>query len=203
MRDDVRICFIGDSLVNGTGDRQTLGWTGRVCAAANRVEFIVTHYNLGIRRNTSQDVFSRWKSEFEHRKVNNADCRIVFSFGVNDTVIDNGETRVSEAASLENARSIMTAASDMAQVVWIGPTPVDEDEQNIRIRNLSRNFNLIADELGIAYLPVFETLSENFLWNEEVRSGDGSHPDSKGYTVLSDLVLNWPHWWKFNTALLK
>ena len=73
MQKDIRICFIGDSLVNGTGDRQALGWSGRVCAAANRAGFIVTHYNLGIRGNTTQDILSRWKTEFELRKVNSVD----------------------------------------------------------------------------------------------------------------------------------
>lgn len=197
MQDDFRICFFGDSLINGTGDRQALGWTGRVCAAANQEKFIVTNYNLGVRRNTSQDVRARWHSEFEQRKVNNADCRIIFSFGVNDTVIENGKTRVNEKVSLTNARAIMKAASDISQIAWIGPTPVDEKEHNIRISHLSRRFNQLADELCIAYLPVFEPLSNNSIWNEEIRNGDGSHPDSKGYTVLSELILNWSDWWKF------
>lgn len=35
MTQDIRICFIGDSLVNGTGDEAALGWAGRLCAMAN------------------------------------------------------------------------------------------------------------------------------------------------------------------------
>ena len=34
MTQDIRICFIGDSLVNGTGDEAALGWAGRLCACA-------------------------------------------------------------------------------------------------------------------------------------------------------------------------
>ena len=33
MTKDLRICFVGDSFVNGTGDETKLGWTGRLCAA--------------------------------------------------------------------------------------------------------------------------------------------------------------------------
>lgn len=200
MHDDVRICYIGDSLVNGTGDRQMLGWTGRVSASANSAEFIMTHYNLGIRGNTSEDILNRWKTEFERRKVDTADCRLVFSFGVNDTVMENGKTRVIESVSLMNARSIMHAASDMANPFWIGPTPVDNDEQNNRIRKLSDQFNLLAKDTGVDYLPVYSSLISNPIWREEVRKGDGSHPDSAGYTVLSELILNAPIWRNFITA---
>ena len=31
-----RICFFGDSFVNGTGDDDALGWVGRLCAAERR-----------------------------------------------------------------------------------------------------------------------------------------------------------------------
>jgi hypothetical protein len=31
---EIRICFIGESFVNGTGDPEFLGWTGRVCRHA-------------------------------------------------------------------------------------------------------------------------------------------------------------------------
>lgn len=54
MAQDIRICFIGDSFVNGTGDETALGWTGRLCAAAHARGFPVTYYNLGIRRKRSR-----------------------------------------------------------------------------------------------------------------------------------------------------
>jgi hypothetical protein len=28
----IRICFFGDSIVNGTGDDACLGWVGRICS---------------------------------------------------------------------------------------------------------------------------------------------------------------------------
>ena len=56
----MRLCFIGDSLVNGTGDPTGLGWVGRVTASARRRGHDVTTYNLGIRRDTSADIAARW-----------------------------------------------------------------------------------------------------------------------------------------------
>ena len=32
----VQVCFVGDSLVNGMGDPECLGWAGRLCVAARR-----------------------------------------------------------------------------------------------------------------------------------------------------------------------
>ena len=59
----MRICFVGDSFVNGTGDPECLGWPGRICAAARRAGHDVTYYNLGVRRDTSGDVQARWELE--------------------------------------------------------------------------------------------------------------------------------------------
>src|SRR5262245_46811519 len=79
----MRICFIGDSLVAGTGDPEYLGWAGRISAAARRRGHDVTCYNLGIRGNTSAQILARWRSEAEARFVEGQDCRLIFSFGVN------------------------------------------------------------------------------------------------------------------------
>ena len=43
----MRICFIGDSFVNGTGDDDALGWPGRVVSMARSKGLDVTYYNLG------------------------------------------------------------------------------------------------------------------------------------------------------------
>lgn len=54
----MRLCFIGDSFVNGTGDDACLGWAGWICAAARQQGHDVTAYNLGVRRDTSTNDIS-------------------------------------------------------------------------------------------------------------------------------------------------
>lgn len=83
----MRICFIGDSFVNGTGDPDYLGWTGRICIAARNLGYDITYYNLGIRGDTSADIKARWLREISCRLKAEYDSRIVFSFGINDTTI--------------------------------------------------------------------------------------------------------------------
>ena len=110
MNDDLRICFVGDSFVNGTGDDTALGWVGRVCAEARARGVRLTSYNLGVRRDTSQDVLARWEAECRRRLPADCDARIVLSFGVNDTVVETGHERVALEASCEALRQIVRAA---------------------------------------------------------------------------------------------
>ena len=46
MTQGIRICFIGDSFVNGTGDETALGWAGGLCVAASASGKSTTYYNL-------------------------------------------------------------------------------------------------------------------------------------------------------------
>ena len=92
MPQDIRICFVGDSFVTGTGDETALGWAGRLCAMANSGDSIVTCYNLGIRRDTSKDIMLRWEQECARRLPDSCDGRMVISCGANDMAMEGGKT---------------------------------------------------------------------------------------------------------------
>jgi acyl-CoA thioesterase-1 len=119
----IRICFFGDSMVNGTGDDACLGWVGRVCAAARRRGRDLTCYNLGIRRDTSADVLARWQREA--RLLPEHDGRLIFSFGPNDCCPgeDIGGVRVAPGRALENAEAILMAAVASRPTLISRPTP--------------------------------------------------------------------------------
>lgn len=192
----LRICFIGDSFVNGTGDQECLGWTGRVCADACRQGHDITHYNLGIRRDTSDDVLARWRTEARRRLPDTSERRIVVSFGVNDVNMtdDGSEQRVPHQRSLDNARSILSGASSLCPVLMVGPPPTDDEEVNRRVAILDEAFSNLCDDLQTPYLSVIESLSQGGVWIPEARSFDGSHPRSGGYAELATLVQNWQAW---------
>lgn len=59
----LRICFGGNSITNGTGDDEYLGWPGRLCAAERARSHDFSHYNLGIRGDTSEMIEARWRDE--------------------------------------------------------------------------------------------------------------------------------------------
>jgi len=194
---EVRICFVGDSFVNGTGDQECLGWTGRVCANANKKGYDITYYNLGIRRDTSTDIAKRWLQEVSLRLPKEYDGRVVFSFGLNDTTLENGKTRVDLADSLKNTCEILSEAQKLYPVLMVGPAPYAEPEDSQR-RNrnidLSKQFALICNELNIPYLDVFPILEKSSIWIDEARANDGVHPQAGGYTEFAQIVENWDAW---------
>src|SRR5215472_16470033 len=108
----MRICFFGDSFVNGTGDDDALGWVGRIVAQARQGGCGMTAYNLGVRRDTSADVAARWQAEARVRLPPECDGRLVFSFGANDCASNGtGESsRVGEAESLAHAEEVLRTA---------------------------------------------------------------------------------------------
>jgi acyl-CoA thioesterase-1 len=103
----IRICFFGDSIVNGTGDDACLGWVGRICSAARRRGIDLTCYNLGIRRDTSTDILARWQIEARARLPDQYDGRLVFSFGANDCCPgdDVGGVRVAPERAIADANA--------------------------------------------------------------------------------------------------
>ncbi|XHX79736.1 MAG: GDSL-type esterase/lipase family protein [Stenomitos frigidus ULC029] len=191
---DIRICFLGESFINGTGDRTHLGWTGRLCQTLSQRGDRITYYNLGIRRETSTELLERWQQECDRRLPPNCQHRVVFSFGVNDTTLENGSTRVALARSLENARQILSVAKQRYPVLLVGLAPVSDPQQNVRINELSEHFAQLCETLYVPYLDIFTPLSQSAIWMQEAAAGDGAHPDAAGYTELAQLIQAWSAW---------
>ncbi|GAB2627272.1 GDSL-type esterase/lipase family protein [Prescottella soli] len=195
--DDVRVCFVGDSFVAGVGDSEFLGWAGRLAAGAQGSRGVaLTAYNLGVRRETSSDIRARWRAECAARLPQGCDGRVVFSFGSNDTTVESGAPRVDPDDSVENLAAVLRkcAASGWRALV-VGPPPMADVEQNERTARLDRRFADVCASAGVEYIRIFDALVADAVWMEEVRTGDGAHPDSAGYRALADLVRpGWGRW---------
>lgn len=202
----MRICFVGDSLTNGTGDRAFLGWPGRVCRREVQAGHDITCYNLGIRAETTEMIRPRWQGECVPRLLDSFPGALVFSFGTNDTAEEAGQTRVAFERSQENARAMISEAMDWKPTLWIGPPPIDESRQpfqagpgspvrefsNARIALLSDAFAAIAADMGVPYLDLFTPLSADGSWAAAV--GDGVHPPDAGYAIIAERVAGWDAW---------
>lgn len=191
---DIRICFLGDSFTAGTGDPTYLGWTARACASMMSPNYSLSYYNLGIRGNTSEQIEVRWLAEASLRFPDHSDNRVVFSFGTNDNRVEDGLRFVEEKDSVLCARRILTQAKALFPVLMIGPPPIANDEMNRRTESLTAAYAELCEELDVPYLSVYEPLSENALWMQEVAAVDGAHPAASGYLALSQLVTDWPAW---------
>ena len=195
----MRICFIGDSFTNGTGDGACLGWPGRLGASARDRGHDVTVYNLGVRGNTSADIAARWRAEASGRLPEEwmgraVDGRLLFSFGSNDCNITGGAPRLAPDDALANARSILTAAQMWRPTMMVGPPPMTDDEVNRGILALTGGLGALCAELEIPFLATAGTLLAVPEWRAEALDGDGIHPDRGGYSRLADLVEGWDAW---------
>jgi lysophospholipase L1-like esterase len=190
----IRICFLGESFVNGTGDPECLGWTGRICVDANKKGADITYYNLGIRRETSTQLKERWLQEVFLRLPKEYDGRVVFCFGANDTVEENGQIRVSLTESIVNTREILNQAKELYPVLMVSPLPMLDKRQNLRIANLGQQFSVICQELNVPYLNVIPLLENSDIWMKEITDYDGAHPRANGYQILAEIVQSW-EWW--------
>lgn len=204
----LRICFIGDSITNGTLDGDYLGWPGRLCVAERAAGHDLTLYNLGVRADTSADIAGRWLDECTVRLPEHVNGALVFAFGVNDAAEQEGVgLRVPLEMSVENARTILTAARAMKPTLWIGPAPVDESRQpirpgpgvayyfgNERTAALNRAYAELADTLSVPYLDLFTQFAASPVWAEALAAGDGVHPVASGYALIADRVRSWQPW---------
>ena len=199
LNKDIRICFIGDSLVNGACDETTLGWTGRVCANANNNGNRFTYYNLGIRGNTSSDILNRWKHECFDRLPDTCDARVVFSCGINDTVFLDGKTRLTIEESISNIKFLLDEASKY-KLILVGPPPVIDNEQNKRIELLSDRYRSEAEKQIVPFIDLFHPLIEDQAYLQDISKNDecyppGYHPTSIGYSKISEIVCRSKNWW--------
>ncbi len=207
---ELRICFIGDSLVLGTGDDEFLGWPGRVMQRERQAGHNLTLCNLGIRGDTTTMIETRWRAEAEARLPPENPCALVFSFGCNDMAMDGGELRNSPEVAVASATRMISEAKDWLPTLWIGPPPVNDDDMPFssalgreRFLSSSRNVQLsdmfqdVAADLGVPYLDIFTPLSAHSDWPKYYTKGDGVHPTRDGYAIMADHIIGWDAWRKW------
>ncbi|MDF3302507.1 GDSL-type esterase/lipase family protein [Streptomyces tropicalis] len=192
----LRMCFIGDSFVQGIGDPDYRGRVGRVLAAARDD---ITAFNLGIGRSTSEDVMRRCWQEVGSRTLPDADNRLVISFGSSGAVEEGGRVRVAADRCLGNLASILDGCRRRAIAPLVVGTPPVIGAGTEHLRRTSR----LADEMaalcrsrGVPFIGTTEHLAVDPVWTREAMADDGAHPGSGGYERPANLmrVDQWHEW---------
>jgi lysophospholipase L1-like esterase len=195
MSAPIRICFFGDSFVNGTGDDDGLGWVGRLVSRARRAGRDVTSYNLGIRRDTSADIAARWEEEARRRLPAGCDARLLFSFGANDCTEDEaGRARLPLETTLAHAEKMLRDAAMLAPVLMIGPFLPGEPRVEARIDRLCGEMRGLSAGLRIPYIEARGFIASCAVFRREADAGDGAHPNRGGYEALADFIGASPQW---------
>jgi len=201
-KQDIRIAFVGDSFINGTGDPEYLGWEGRVCEYIqhSNPDIELTSYNLGIRRETSSDILKRFENELYSRLIDGDRFIVVLSFGINDCVEIDGVQRVDFEKSAQNLEIILAVLRQKYDnVLFVMPAPIADEEINSRIQKVIRMYKTVCKNLNINYIDLFNQLKNDSVWQKETSENDGAHPRSKGYEIFAKHVLdneNWTQLWK-------
>jgi lysophospholipase L1-like esterase len=185
----MRICFLGDSITNGTGDPEYLGWVGRVMQHERKQHPELTAYNLGIRRDRSDQIRARWRAEVEGRLPPEHEGRVVFAFGANDAVQE-----IAPPTTLGHAEAMLGEAGQRWPVFMVGPTPMPEEKVRERVAALDKALGALCAKIKVPYCPVFDGLMRTSTWLDEARAGDGAHPGAAGYRRLADIILASPAW---------
>jgi lysophospholipase L1-like esterase len=199
-RPDIRICFIGDSFTAGAGDDTSLGFPGRLCSDLRTNKGLdITGYNLGIRRDTSTDILERWEREVNARlkRDEHFNGRLLFSFGTNDNVFENGQRRVSTSTTLANAKSILVRGKEMWPTAMLGPPWTSVEDIDERNEVLSQKLETLCGEIDVPFLSLYRRMEGNGVWAREAEAGDGIHPNAGGYRLISKAVANWDAWERF------
>ena len=190
---DMRLIFIGDSIVAGSGDDECRGWVGRVGTATRRAGVDHTPYNLGIGGDTAADVLARWQDEVTRRLNPELDNRLVVQVGVNDAR-DGVEREHGDCA--RDLRAIVDGARGAGlEPLVVGPIPTQQPAESERIAALSERFAAVCDEAGAAYIEVHAALRDNVTFRSGLE-GDGYHPDADGYAEIAQVVLH-NGWWEW------
>ena len=185
----MRICFVGDSITNGTGDPEYLGWVGRVMQHERARRAELTSYNLGIRRDRSDQIRARWRAEVEARLPAEHEGRVVFAFGANDAVQE-----IAPAVTRGHAETILAEAKARWPVFMVGPAPLPEPQAQQRLVALDKAFSALCMRISIPYASVFDGLKATPVWLDEARAGDGAHPGAAGYRRLAEIILASEAW---------
>jgi lysophospholipase L1-like esterase len=190
---DMRLIFIGDSIVAGSGDDECRGWVGRVGSATRRAGVDHTPYNLGIGGDTTADVLRRWEQEVTRRVNPEIQNRLVAQIGVNDA--RDGVERDPADSARDLVAFVEGARAAGLEPLIVGPTPTRQPGESERIGALSERFAATCADTGAAFIEVHAALRDSGGFLASLES-DGYHPDGDGYAEIAQVVLH-NGWWEW------
>lgn len=196
-RRDLRICFLGDSFVNGAGDQHYLGWVGGLARRTLAAGVPLTSYNLGIRGETTMQLLARATKEVALRFGGDFDRGIVISTGTNDTNIVDGKPRVEPAESIANMTRLVSAMKELGRVLVVGPPAVPDEAHNARNVSLDRAFEVLCADAAVPFISLQAFTSADSYWLPQAAQDDGYHPRREAYDGVAGFIAEHARWGEF------
>jgi lysophospholipase L1-like esterase len=202
----VEVMIFGDSITYGAWDNNG-GWVQKLRQPIDvknliddRVAYFI--YNLGVVDDTTDGILKRVEAEMTSRRYANVvqERMAIFAIGLNDSTVllKKDENRVPKELFAKNVNRLIDIARKHADVVvFIGPTPVDEEKsvpvgwdddlayRNSDIKEYDGIIKGICRKRRVLFLEVFDRFMEmEYLSLLE----DGLHPNPTGHFVLAQMV---------------
>lgn len=188
--EDLRVCFLGDSLTFGQGDQAGLGWPGRVVLDAWAEGLDLTGYNLGVRGDTGAQIAARAVLEVKGRFRSGDRKAVTIAFGANDIGQD-----LPLGDSLAALEALLDWAQESALTAFVLPPPLFPDPMaDALAASMTSAMAKVCAERQVAFLDTRDGGVDWGLWWSEARAGDGVHPHSGGYESLARAFMAWPAW---------
>lgn len=193
--------FFGDSITYGEYDGVFGGWVDILKRYAlqqfheGKDELIL--FNLGIGGETTEGLIKRIPHELSAR--NAADGNIVFiAYGANDLAAKEGEKLVKPEQFKSNILTAIQHAKQFSQDIYlVSILPFSSKLDGVvsatgkmRKSNDVLLYNQILQDIAIdnalTYVDFYTALLED---KEILLSGDGVHPNEKGYGMMAEIVI--------------
>ena len=205
-----KLIVVGDSGVVGWGDPEEGGWCERLRRHWMGLPQGPVLYPLGVRGDGLERVAARLPTEVSRRGELRRQLPqgILLAVGLNDSARigrRDGRAQLEPDAFLFGLQQLLVQARQLAPVLVLGLTPVDEAvmpyadvlwyglEQVRRYEGLLEEACLEAD---VPFLPLVESMLSDPAWLQWL-SPDGIHLNSEGHRQVYERVRRWPallHW---------
>ncbi|MGB2925019.1 MAG: GDSL-type esterase/lipase family protein [Limnothrix sp.] len=202
----LRVLAFGDSLVYGFGDPVRGGWVDQL-----RLNWMGSQpghilYNLGVRGDNVRQVGDRLKTEFQQRGElrNKQPDLIILSVGMNDSARLgrlNGKNYTEFNVFQESVNQLLDQAQTLCPVIFVGMPPINESKMpfldcfyfnhadQFRYKEATKK---ACQTRNIPYLDIFDLWrSRGTDWVNAHFCDDGLHPNTDGYSILFQDVMNW------------
>ncbi|TCS43002.1 GDSL-type esterase/lipase family protein [Reinekea marinisedimentorum] len=194
MTSELNICVLGDGFVKGVGDREMRGWAGRLMIETGRSLGPLNYYNLGIPGQSTAAVAERL-NELAPRLPVGADNRLILSFGVEDTALEDGKPVLSNQQSVAALKQILLQTRPHYKMLMVGPPPVYDPQRNARIKRLNTLFHALCMKARVPYISIAPALQDDIDYRRDLVKNGKTYPSDIGYRKIYELILNDRSWW--------
>jgi acyl-CoA thioesterase I len=179
----------GDSITYGAGDREALGWAGRLRKAIENSRNDAEIYNFGVCGDTTEGLLKRFAVEAASIEPQ----VVLFAIGTNDVRCHAGEveSEVPLKQYQRNIEELVTLAKKHTQkICLVGLTQINEVHEknvdpvyrNAALATYNEFLRDYAARTGLTFINLWD------VTDVAIDLDDGLHPNAQGYQKMFERI---------------